>query len=102
MNGYSADLEDIFDVSLLDSPDLRAAQIDDHHQSNNGVMNETMPTWKANGWKRPNNAYVTHYGFLKKIDKLCSELKCTFVLIDGKDDNVKSDKAHTSLHVKDP
>jgi hypothetical protein len=34
-NGYKADHEEVFDISLLDSPDLRAARMDDRQQPNN-------------------------------------------------------------------
>lgn len=57
-------------------------------------MNEWMPKWKRDSWKKKNGIEIADSDLLEKIDKLCSKVKFTFILIDGKDDNMKSDKAY--------
>lgn len=65
-----------------------------HIQRHVDTMNEKVPKWKQNDWKKSSRSVVDNSDLLGKIDQLCSEVKTEFILIDGKDDVEKSAIAH--------
>jgi ribonuclease HI len=42
-----------------------------------------MPEWQQNDWKKQNRSEIKDLDLLKGVDKLCSEVKTKFILIDG-------------------
>jgi ribonuclease HI len=57
---------------------------------------EWMPNWKQAGWKKTNGSTkIANVDLIKKIDELCSKIKCTFILADKNEDVMKPTKAHS-------